>query len=126
MNIHPGSCLPSNGAANNVNNSENCRSFGFRFMKGSQRIGGFAALAYDEHDVIRPNDRVAIPKLGGVINFNRDSSNLLEHELSNKRSMPRRPTSRDDNSLGLENSIENRLESAKLRSSFFHKQSAAQ
>ncbi len=74
--------------ADDIADGEGFRSLGFGFALGGDGVGSFARLRNQHRHRIRSQDRVAIAPLAGVVDFDRNAGESLDHVLAGESSMP--------------------------------------
>ena len=71
-----------------VADGQRLRAFHLGFALRGQRVGGFAGLADADGQRLGVDDRIAIAELAAVIHFDRNSRQLLDHELAGLPGVP--------------------------------------
>ena len=68
-----------NGASHHIYDSQRHRAFFFCFPQGSQGIRRFSGLADDDHQIVFPQDRIAVTELTGQIHERRDPCHFFKN-----------------------------------------------
>ena len=74
--------------SDHVADGQGLRSFGFGFALGRDRVGGFARLGDQHGEGVGSDDGIAITPFAGVVDFNRNSRQALDHELAGLGGVP--------------------------------------
>ncbi len=76
------------GGADDVADGEGFAAFGDELGLGGEGVGGFAGLGDEEADGARVGDGVAVAVLAGVVDFDGEAGEALDHELAGEASVP--------------------------------------
>jgi len=81
-------CFAGDGGADDVADGEGFGSFGGELGLGGEGVGGFAGLGDEEADGAGVGDGVAVAVLAGVVDFDGEAGEALDHELAGEAGVP--------------------------------------
>ena len=80
--------LAGDHGADDVADGDGGRALGDHFFLGGEGVGGFSGLRDEQADGARVDDGVAVAELAGVVDFDGDAGEALDHELAGGGGVP--------------------------------------
>ena len=88
MRVDGSSGLARDHGSHHVADGQRLRALGFGFTLGGDGVGGFAGLRNQQRQLIRTQDWIAVAPFAGVIDFDRNAGQVLDHELAGQSGVP--------------------------------------
>ena len=87
--------LPGDGAAHHIDNAQGWDALFLCLPECRQTVGGFAGLADDDHQVVLPQQGLAVAEFRGQLHPDPDLRQILQHILGSHAHMVGRAAGND-------------------------------